>query len=129
MTRSPPWTTAEIDGAIAMYLAFRVLEHRGAPYVKAQFIRQLIGAPTPANPEGNPDAILVNRSKGSVEAKFMNITAALESIGRQDLSMASHGYVPLANMQAALKTRVTELVAGQTIDSLSDTIGRIASAA
>lgn len=129
MPRQPAWTLAEIDSAIALYLTFRVLEHRRAPYVKAQFIREIIGAPTPANPEGNPDAALAARSKGSVEAKMMNVTAALQSIGRDDLSMAGFGYVPLPNMQAALKARVTELVKGETLDTLSDMIGRIANAA
>lgn len=129
MTRSPPWTPAEIDSAIALYLSFRVLEARGSPYVKAQFLREIIGAPTPANPEGNPEAPLINRSKGSVEAKLMNITAALQSIDRDDLSMASFGYVPLANMQAALKSRVAELVAGYELADLDRVLVRLASAA
>ena len=127
MSRSPPWNQSEIDPLIALYLTFRVLEDRGAPYVKAQFIRELIGAPTPAQPDGNPDAALANRTKGSAEAKMMNVTAALESIGRHDLSMAQFGYVPLSNMQAALKARVTELVAGETLASLDRTLVRLAS--
>jgi hypothetical protein len=117
---TPAWNQSEIDNCIGLYLLMRVLVERDVPFVKAQLLREIIGAPTPANPEGNPDATLHGRSKGSVEMKLMNITAALESIGRDDLSMAEHGYRPMKNMQAALKVRVAELVEGNSLNDLDE---------
>ena len=57
------------------------------------------------------NAPLMLRSKGSVEMKLMNVTAAVESLGRADLSMAEHGYRPMPNMQKALKDYVAEWLA------------------
>jgi hypothetical protein len=44
--------------------------------------------------------------------KLMNVTAALEAIGRDDLSMAEYGYRPMTNMQKALKDAVVKWAAG-----------------
>lgn len=112
------WNQSEIDSCIGMYIAMRVLVEREVPFVKAQLLREIIGAATPAQPKGNPGAPLYSRSKGSVEMKLMNITAALESLGRDDLSMAEHGYRPLKNIQASLKARVYELVRGYGINDM-----------
>ena len=123
------WNQSEIDNCIGLYLSMRVLVEREVPFVKAQLLREIIGEPTPAQPQGNPNAPLYNRTKGSVEMKLMNITAALESLGRDDLSMAEHGYRPLKNMQASLKARVYELVRGYGIGDMDAIAERTIAAA
>ena len=71
---------------------------------------------------------LYHRSRQSVECKMMNVTACLEDIDRHDLSMNDHGYRPLSSYQAALKSRVAQLVDGVDIAAL-DHLGQRAATA
>jgi hypothetical protein len=73
----------------------------GDSYNKAEMIRQHQGT------EENPGP-LFNRSRGSIEAKLMNATAAhQDAIDRTALppseTMDGYGYRALANYQAALR--------------------------
>ena len=104
--RPAPWSDIEIDACIGAYLLMRAAAELGNAYNKAAIIREL------------QTDVLAGRSRGSIEAKFMNVSAALAAIGREDLSMSEHGYRPLANMQKALKDRTAELVRDVTITSL-----------
>jgi hypothetical protein len=92
MTKSPAWTEPEIRAVVELYAMMRRHVNTGEPYNKARMIR---------NQQG-PIGQLRDRSRGSIEAKLMNITGALDRLGRDDLSMSEHGYRPLANMQKAL---------------------------
>ncbi len=112
MTRSPPWSDAENTAGVALY--FRMLDkaQAGQPYNKAHMIREARGWR-----DGLPhdDGALFNRSRGSIEAKLMNMSAAHAAIGdgiagRVTVTMAGFGYVPLANMQAALRDAMREAI-------------------
>lgn len=94
-----PWIAAELQAGIELYDRMHRCAMTGEPYNKAQMIRDsrcLDGCHQP----------LIGRSKGSIEMKLMNISAACEALGRPDLSMAEHGYRPMKNMQKALKDAV-----------------------
>jgi len=96
---SGPWVDAELAAAIELYDQMHKLTMMGATFNKARMIREarcFNGAHQP----------LIGRSKGSIEMKLMNISAACEAFDRPDLSMAEHGYRPMKNMQKALKDAV-----------------------
>ena len=104
---SGAWTDAEIAATLNLYAYMLKHYQPGGEHLilnKAETIRQWRG-----EVEGI-EGPLKARSKGSVEMKLMNVTAAVEACGRPDLSMAEHGYRPMTNMQAALKIAVTEWV-------------------
>lgn len=91
---SGPWQNNEINALICLYQAMLNAQFEGKKYTKRHMIIAV-------------QALGLNRSRGSIEAKLMNMTAAVESIGRPDLSMSDHGYRPLSNMQKELKRLVT----------------------
>ena len=110
MTNRTPWNETEIAAGIALYFSMQEKAQSGQPYNKAAMIREAQGEPIPhAKPATGatfPVPYLKARSRGSIEAKLMNITACVEKLGRPELSMAEHGYRPLKNYQAALFTAV-----------------------
>ena len=121
-----PWTGAEIAAAISLYQTIRshVVDH-ASPMTKAELIRYWRGEQGPLTLLGMSahHGSLKARSRGSVEAKLMNISACIESmIARRDdghydyaaeLSLAKHGYKAFGNVQAALADAVREYVIGQ----------------
>ncbi len=108
------WSDTEIDAGIGLYLILRVLVERGEFFNKRALIREQTGQDT-SGKVIDTTAPLATRNRQSVEMKLMNITAILESIGRDDLSMSAHGYKPLNSYQGALKTRVLDLVRGYSL--------------
>lgn len=84
------WTEAENDVIVASYFRMLRAELRGEPYVKSAENRRV--------QEGT------GRSRGSVEHKFMNISAALLELGLVHID----GYKPERNSQAALRVAVAE---------------------
>lgn len=114
MSGAGPWTDNEIRYVLILYRSMWWHASHGEDYNKAQMIRDARQERTqPAGFKAMPyTAELRNRSKGSIEMKLMNVTAALESIGRDDLSMAEHGYRPMTNMQKSLKDAVVKWAAG-----------------
>ncbi len=109
MKRSPPWNDAEIAAILRLYRSMWIYATAGVDYNKAQMIREASGK---LDKFHTCNAPLMLRSRGSIEAKLMNVTAALESIDRADLSMNEYGYRPLSNMQAALKDAVVDWAKG-----------------
>ena len=95
-TRSPPWNEDENKALCALYFSMLDKALRPIKYNKAAMIRNIQAG----NWDGHTEPL--NRSKGSIEAKLMNATAAHRNIEPDATTMASHGYVPLPNMQAAL---------------------------
>lgn len=87
------WTQAEIDLVVADYFAMRAMFLRGKPFVKATHYQNI--------------SKQTGRSKGSVERKYMNISATLERLSLPWL----RGYAPLRNFQSALLTAVEGYVA------------------
>ena len=74
----------EIEAIVAEYIDMLGKELRGEPFVKAQHNRNV--------------QRLTERSKGSVEYKFQNISAVMESLGLPYI----RGYQPARNYQRAL---------------------------
>jgi hypothetical protein len=84
------WTRAEVEAVVDDYLSMLALELAGAPYSKAAHLRRL-------------QPRLVDRSKGSVEFKRANVSAALIEAGFQYID----GYKPRGNYQG----RIDEVLA------------------
>ncbi|MCY1029832.1 HNH endonuclease [Corallococcus sp. BB11-1] len=80
------WTPAEIDASVAAYFKMFGLHDQGEPFVKADFIRDLLST------------AIQNRTKGAVEMRFGNISAVLEENHLPWLK----GYVPYRNYPAPL---------------------------
>ncbi|MCY3878336.1 MAG: DUF3883 domain-containing protein [Rhodobacteraceae bacterium] len=78
------WSRDEIEAVIADYLEMLRLEQSGTPYNKSAHRRRLMRS--------------IDRSKGSVEYKHQNISAALERFGIPFIA----GYKPARNFQQAL---------------------------
>ena len=91
--RSPNWTRAEIEAAVADYMDMLACEVRGEPFNKAAHNRAL-------------QARLDGRTKGSVERKHQNISAVLIAEGLPYID----GYKPLRNVQADLRKAVQERI-------------------
>lgn len=98
-TRPAPWSPVENRAVCALYeLIWLDCMEPGRGYTKAARIREAQAGE------------LSQRSRGSIEAKLMNVTAALESLGAGfvEFSLSENGYRPLPNMQAALKAAVRD---------------------
>lgn len=110
MARKPAWSLTEQAAAVSLYFRMRAEVDAGRPYNKAAMIRK---ARFSDADHGTMEcrAELWMRSKQSIEAKLMNVTAVLHDLGRHDVSMAEHGYRPLSNYQAELRTTVVGLLA------------------
>lgn len=86
--KAQPWDDFEITTVINLYNQFLQFQRTEQKYQKAAAVRLVMAA--------------TGRSKGSVEAKLMNISGARVAL---ELDYVS-GYKPLANMQAKLREAV-----------------------
>lgn len=89
------WSRAEVEAIVADYFDMLAKELRGERYSKADHRRRLIG-------------ILSGRTKGSIEYKHQNITAALNQLGVPGIV----GYQPARNYQDLLLRVVSERLNG-----------------
>jgi len=82
---------------------------RQAEYNKAQMVRAVRGVRLDGSIQ-NPEAPLKDRSRGSIEAKLMNVTACLRDLGGAftERSLEEQGYRAMSNYQADLKQAVAE---------------------
>lgn len=87
------WTQQEIDLVVADYFDMRSMFLRREPFVKARHHEAITEA--------------TGRSRGSVEHKYMNISATLERLSLPWLP----GYAPMRNFQEALLKTVEKYVA------------------
>lgn len=85
---SGAWSETEVDLTIDAYFSMLRLELDGNPYVKSAMRKEL--------------GKQVDRSEGSLEFKFQNISAALMNIG----ALYVNGYKPRQNMQTLLRDKV-----------------------
>lgn len=92
---SQDWSRAEVEATVADYLTMFEQELSGAPVNKAEHNRHLV-------------ALLNNRSRGAVEFKHANISAALIDLGYPYIE----GYKPRRNYQDLLLGVLAERVAG-----------------
>jgi hypothetical protein len=76
----------------------------GQPYNKAAMIREVqLSWTTHESGAWKDEPPLQQRSRGSIEAKLMNASAAHLEIAPNAETMATHGYKAWGNYQAALK--------------------------
>lgn len=116
MSRPAPWNPAENRAICALYHAMWRRLQDGEKLNKAALIRVAQNGIGPRDlshdtvEEAVPFAKrLETRSKGSIEAKLMNVTAVLEETPPLDqFSLIADGYVPMSNYQAALKVAVLD---------------------
>jgi hypothetical protein len=122
MTKKAPWTTEENAALCVLYFAMLDKAKRGESYNKAAMVRAAISGIGPrdlshdtARDFADFAGKLANRSRGSIEAKLMNASAAHRDLnqasgisGYSAITMDGYGYRCLSNYQAALKAAMTE---------------------
>ncbi len=79
ITTRRAWSESETRAVIRLYLQFWDAENSGEAYSKAKPVREL--------------AATLGRSKGSIEAKLMNVSAVFVQLGRPFVT----GYKPASN--------------------------------
>lgn len=109
MAKRTAWTTHENTALVALYFLMFDRVTGGQPYNKAAMIRDAQAPTEPAGFKSYPySSELRNRSRGSIECKLMNATAAHRDLlaaipSIKQTTMDGHGYRALSNYQAALK--------------------------
>lgn len=76
------WSKEELRASVLAYLDMLEMERRGERFVKIEVIRKLQATS------------LKDRTKGSVEKRFQNISSVLENQGKKWLT----GYKPLSHV-------------------------------
>ena len=87
------WSSSEVELIVTDYFDMRAKFLRGEAFVKARHYQAIMRQ--------------TGRTKGSVEAKYMNISAALERLSLPWV----RGYAPLHNFQGALLRAVETRIA------------------
>jgi len=110
--RSPPWNDAENAALIRLYFDMLGFAVAGHSYNKAGMIRTY-----QFSDEGKHPEALSNRSRGSIEAKLMNASAAHRDLVDGATTMDGYGYRCLSNYQAALKVAMNEAIDELQLDA------------
>ena len=96
MTKRTAWTPDENRALAALYFRMLYCARMGASYNKAEMIRTAQGTDEKPGP-------LHGRTRGSIEAKLMNASAAHRDLDAGAVTMDGFGYRALANYQASLR--------------------------
>lgn len=91
------WTDAELEVVVREYMGMLRHQLHGTPYVKVRFNERVCAA--------------TGRSRGSVEFKFCNVSAALRDLGGDWLI----GYLPRDHYQTALTGVVLRFMDGEPL--------------
>lgn len=107
---NPAWTPTENAALAALYFALLDwITDAGAPRLnKRALIRYMQGdgdTPTPPSLTELRGSLRA-RSRGSIEAKLMNASAAHADIAPDAETMAEHGYRPLSRYQSTLRDAI-----------------------
>lgn len=113
------WTEAENTAVCRLYFTMLDAVRNRQAYSKAALVRAWQGIEPDAaklTPADAPYAPLAARSRGSIEAKLMNASAAhrdywLANGDDKALTMDGHGYRCLGNYQAALYDAMAAAIA------------------
>ena len=95
ITKRKAWTDNESLAVIELYNYFLNCQLNDEAYTKASKVRHL--------------AELLGRSKGSIEAKLMNVSAVMRDLGNVWVT----GYKPLSNYNKSLKDQVINFLDGE----------------
>lgn len=96
------WSDAELSSAVAGYVSMLRDQLAGKPYIKAAVNRQLREGP------------LASRSKGSIEFRMQNISAALYDLKMPRIA----GYLPAKNVGVAVMDKLVTILRLHGIDDL-----------
>lgn len=99
---STAWSDTELAVTIKAYLRMLYAELNGVSYNKAATNRELRSGP------------LANRTKGSIEFRMQNISAALYELKMPYIA----GYLPARNIGSTVKEKMIALLSAEGIDSL-----------
>lgn len=99
---SSAWSDTELAVTIKAYLKMLHAELHGVSYNKAAVNRELRAGP------------LAGRTKGSIEFRMQNISAALYEMKMPYIA----GYLPARNIGSAVKEKVIALLSAQGVESL-----------
>jgi 5-methylcytosine-specific restriction protein A len=97
------WSDVELTSAVQAYLGMLYAELDGVSYNKAEVSRQLREGP------------LAGRTKGSIEFRMQNISAALYELKMPRIA----GYLPARNIGSSVKEKLIALLRLNGIDSLA----------
>jgi len=111
-----PWTPAENAALVSLYFAMLDRAIKAQPYNKAAMIRKAQNGDFDGLVSDNMNGPLALRSRGSIEAKLMNasaahadlLTAGGKSTDGPHQTMAAHGYKAWGNYQASLKQAMAD---------------------
>ncbi|MFT6916303.1 MAG: 5-methylcytosine-specific restriction protein A [Motiliproteus sp.] len=99
------WSEEELRAVVTAYMLMLDKEHTGQPYIKSEINREL------------REGALSNRTKGSIEYRMQNISAALQAIGRPYIP----GYKPAKNVGSNVIEQLQRMLVGQRPDVLAPT--------
>ena len=116
------WTDTENSACIALYFTMLDSAIAGKPYNKAAMIRNARETNAEAYP-GGFYGLLRNRSRGSIEAKLMNCSAAHRDLAPHAVTMERFGYRALPNYQRALRDAMAEYLDAHTCETGKALIG------
>lgn len=102
MTNKTPWIDTENGGVVALYFEMVDKATTGRPYNKAAMIRSY-SKPVQGDGYYGISRPLANRSRGSIEFKLMNCSAAHADLVPGAETMHEHGYRAMPNYQSSLK--------------------------
>ena len=120
--KNAPWTPEENRALVALYFEMLDWATAGKRYSKADLIRVARGeAAGYGHNRDDFESCLENRSRGSVEAKLMNASAAhrdlinehIQQLDSEPLyrdTMATYGYKAWGNYQATLKAEMASII-------------------
>ncbi|MBL81945.1 MAG: hypothetical protein CMM80_05290 [Rhodospirillaceae bacterium] len=91
------WSPDELKEAVKAYNQMRDLEISGKKFVKAEIIRGLIAGS------------LKNRSKGSIEKRFQNISSVYQHRGEAWVK----GYKPLSHVGTNVLREIIDIIESQ----------------
>ena len=108
--RARAWNQLELLACCELYFQVVRAIQAGNRVNKAELIRlyRSGAADLPASEFTGP---LSSRTRGSVELRLMNITAALPTVGYTGFTLADHGYRPLQNFPPSLAEVLREYLA------------------
>jgi hypothetical protein len=113
-TRPAPWSAEENKAICSLYFEMLDAAINGHPYSKAAMIRDAQDHEQ-ASTDNDYTGELDTRSKGSIEAKLMNCTAAHRDLRPGAITMDGYGYRALSNYQATLKDAMNTALAGEDV--------------
>lgn len=105
-----PWADEENRAICELYFQMLDAATEGRSYNKAAMIRKA------QYPEPEFRGPLWNRSRGSIEAKLMNCSAAHRDLREGHTTMDGYGYRALSNYQASLKATMTVVLQDRYFD-------------